>query len=607
MMRLRLDSTSAQAFFSRLGPGKAAKHLSTRLLWTQQAMRKQWFYVDRKSTKENPADLNTKALSKERREFLMKRSGLKNQHFEENDDVVCSGKKKQLVKLLVNMIVASNLQGCEEAQAGVRTTSWILTWAFVVIIFLLVLVMRLFLKLTSKMEELERCKFALKTVKEAMIMNEEDDPLCSEDTELMSGCIIRHRVVREEALHTAANGDGDEHGADYADSDESFVEEESPRSEQVRAWVNDDGSVDFFEEADTDQRVVADLRALRDVSVLTGFGGLVGILILFLFILTLLRAAAKKRRERKGYEEALVAAARTWVGSIRTPQHDLIPVADFAVEVKGVDLASPCPELELQDALWIHGLLIFRGQDITGEELLRFAALFAEPAKAAGQQSAVAVYRVCDRDPLPRGQDFWHSDNSYAQECSGPTLLYALKVPQGPEGPLGDTLFLDAAADAVNLEGLSRSRAEIRKLRARHNVAFNAGAPLPEFSESPPVLHPVLRHHPITGDEVVFVNEAYVSQIEGLPEDESQQLLRQLRSRLTQRYRHRWQEGDVVVWDNHRLQHKATTLELPKNAERVMWRVQTHGFGYPTKRFEGTTGEEKVWLESAFVEMLFGL
>ena len=55
------------------------------------------------------------------------------------------------------------------------------------------------------------------------------------------------------------------------------------------------------------------------------------------------------------------------------------------------------------------------------------------------------------------------------------------------------------------------------------------------------------------------------------------------------------------------LASQATTLELPKNAERVMWRVQTHGPGYPTKRFEGTTGEEKVWLESAFVEMLFGL
>ena len=75
MMSLRLDFTSAQAFFARLGPGKT-KHLATRLLWTQQAMRKQWFAVDRISTKDNPADLNTKALSRERREFLMKRIGL---------------------------------------------------------------------------------------------------------------------------------------------------------------------------------------------------------------------------------------------------------------------------------------------------------------------------------------------------------------------------------------------------------------------------------------------------------------------------------------------------------------------------------------------------
>ena len=55
--------------------------------------------MDRISTKENPADLNTKVLSKERREFLMKRVGLKSQNFEENDDVVYNGKKKELVKL----------------------------------------------------------------------------------------------------------------------------------------------------------------------------------------------------------------------------------------------------------------------------------------------------------------------------------------------------------------------------------------------------------------------------------------------------------------------------------------------------------------------------
>ena len=112
MMRLRLDSTSAQAFFARLGPGKA-KHLSTRLLWTQQAMRNQWFVVDRISTKENPADLNTKALSRERREFLMKRLGLVSETFENEDEIPYQGKKKQLVKLIVNMIMATNLRGCD--------------------------------------------------------------------------------------------------------------------------------------------------------------------------------------------------------------------------------------------------------------------------------------------------------------------------------------------------------------------------------------------------------------------------------------------------------------------------------------------------------------
>eukprot|EP00435_Cladocopium_sp_Y103_P060628 s1055_g22.t1 len=84
-MRLRLDSTSAQAFFARLGPGKA-EHWSTRLLWTQQAMRRNWFAVDRISTKENPVDLHTKPLSRERREFLMRRIGLVSETFGDEEE-----------------------------------------------------------------------------------------------------------------------------------------------------------------------------------------------------------------------------------------------------------------------------------------------------------------------------------------------------------------------------------------------------------------------------------------------------------------------------------------------------------------------------------------
>jgi hypothetical protein len=131
-MQLRLDLTSDQAFFTRVGPGKA-KHLSTRLLWTQQAMRRQWFEVFRISTKENPADLNTKALSRERREFLMKRIGLVSEVFGGDEEIPYQGQKRQLVKLLVNMIMASNLQGCgEELWHGqVRQKHWRNRWNWV--------------------------------------------------------------------------------------------------------------------------------------------------------------------------------------------------------------------------------------------------------------------------------------------------------------------------------------------------------------------------------------------------------------------------------------------------------------------------------------------
>ncbi|CAK9041857.1 unnamed protein product [Durusdinium trenchii] len=217
------------------------------------------------------------------------------------------------------------------------------------------------------------------------------------------------------------------------------------------------------------------------------------------------------------------------------------------------------------------------------QELLRWAAVLAEPAKAAGQPRALAIYRTCDRDPTPRGQDFWHSDNSYAPEPAGPTLLYALKVPQGTEGPLGDTLFLDAGLKAVRPHLEKAQLEQMASLRARHNLAHNAGHPLAEFEDKAPAdaCHPVLRQHPITGEEVVFVNEAYVHRIDSMSQEQSQSCLKQLLAALQRApgYRHRWREGDVLVWDNHRLQHKATTLQMPKDAERVMWRVQTHGPG----------------------------
>lgn len=109
-MRFLLDSTSAQSFFNRLGPGRA-KRLSTRLLWSQQAMRRKWFLVERVSTHENPVDLNTKPLSRERREFLMKKIGLVSETFNDETNVNGNGRQKfkQIVRAIPALMMSGNL------------------------------------------------------------------------------------------------------------------------------------------------------------------------------------------------------------------------------------------------------------------------------------------------------------------------------------------------------------------------------------------------------------------------------------------------------------------------------------------------------------------
>jgi len=259
--------------------------------------------------------------------------------------------------------------------------------------------------------------------------------------------------------------------------------------------------------------------------------------------------------------------------------------AGFGAEVSGINLRHAVQShmaKRLRVALQEHGVLLFRGQRLTQRQVLSAASIFGAPIPAVGQEAALAIYRVKDRDPLPRGQDFWHSDNSYMPSPGGPTMLYSLKVPRGPGGSaLGDTLFADAEAAAAQLSPALRVRCE--GLGAVHNSMHNGGVPEPEYTSGEweareDVVHPVLRVNPLSGREVLFVSPAYVHRIAGVSSDESDGLLGKLFEHLQQPafiHRHRWEEGDLLVWDNGRLLHKATTLEMPPGAERLMWRVQT--------------------------------
>ncbi len=110
-MKLYLDSTSARSMISRLGPGRS-KHISTRLLWSQQALRKTWFRVGRISTERNVADLNTKALALQRRQVLLRRCSCRGDGIPEGEEEVQLGGQQRILVRAVAALLSVYLQGC---------------------------------------------------------------------------------------------------------------------------------------------------------------------------------------------------------------------------------------------------------------------------------------------------------------------------------------------------------------------------------------------------------------------------------------------------------------------------------------------------------------
>eukprot|EP01062_Namystynia_karyoxenos_P002690 TRINITY_DN10953_c0_g1_i1.p1 TRINITY_DN10953_c0_g1~~TRINITY_DN10953_c0_g1_i1.p1 ORF type:complete len:341 (+),score=103.24 TRINITY_DN10953_c0_g1_i1:71-1024(+) len=299
--------------------------------------------------------------------------------------------------------------------------------------------------------------------------------------------------------------------------------------------------------------------------------------------------AVALRRSTGGAASAATAAAEAPPEPGGGPTVTRFAGCSVGATVSGIDLARAAEQRwagQLRGALSEHGVLLFRGQVLMAEDMLRAAALFGQPALPhPGAQAALTLYSVKDRDKTLRGSDFWHSDLSYQEVPGGPTLLYALRVPRGEDGKaVGDTLFADACAAAAALPADLREAVAGRS--ALHNIAHNGGHPLPAFAsgqraEPPDVAHPVLRRNPLSGAEALYVSPAYTRRVEGLAAKESESLLSRLFEHMLGSprflFKHCWEEGDLLVWDNGRVLHKATTVDMPPGAERVMWRVATHG------------------------------
>jgi taurine dioxygenase len=284
----------------------------------------------------------------------------------------------------------------------------------------------------------------------------------------------------------------------------------------------------------------------------------------------------------------------------------------LGAEIGGVDLSRPLDDAtfaEVAKAFFDHEVVVFRDQRLAPAEQVAFTRRFGELEHHVRRESCLpgfpqilVVSNVLDEQGRAIGaQDagrFWHSDLSYKREPSLLSALYALEVPVKDGRVLGDTAFASATAAYQALPEATKRRLlglrnvhSYRYYRAKNAAAQKAeaaagGRVVQEHTPSeaqlasvPDVEMPVVRTHPVTGRKALFVNEAHTSHLVGLPPAQGEALLGELYSHLLRpefTYTHRWRAGDLLMWDNCAVQHKAS-FDYALPLRRLMYRTTVRG------------------------------
>jgi taurine dioxygenase len=257
----------------------------------------------------------------------------------------------------------------------------------------------------------------------------------------------------------------------------------------------------------------------------------------------------------------------------------------FVRELVGADVRKLSDDAfrEIETAFNEHGVLYARGQTLQPEDLIAFSKRFGGIESHPRQEYALEGFpqihvlsNIKDGDRSigsAYAGDDWHTDLCFMKCPSRMSILYSLEIPVDDNGEaLGDTLFA-SAADAFddlpaedkdfisNNRGIMQynRRQEIKRQERMHDH------PRPPISDevkakTPDISQPMVRTHPITGRKSIYVNQTYTFGIEGMSEDEAAPVLKQLYKHVTRDdnvYRHKWQVGDLLMWDNAITQHKA--------------------------------------------------
>ncbi len=264
----------------------------------------------------------------------------------------------------------------------------------------------------------------------------------------------------------------------------------------------------------------------------------------------------------------------------------------FVAEAYGVDLRRPLDPASVRlidEAMARYAVLVFRGQPLDQDQQVAFARNFgrldAGLRKARGGEHRFKYDELLDisnvdakgnvvRDNMAKiasnvSNALWHSDSSFQKPAAKYSILHAVVVP--PKGGQTEYCDLRAAWDALPED----QKQEVAGLRTQH-FAFHSRLMMGDttYSEEqmakfPPVEWPMVRVHPVSGRKVLWVG-VHATHVIGRTIPEGRLLLMDLLEHATQRafvYRHEWQVGDTVMWDNRATLHRGRPWDMSQRRE----------------------------------------
>lgn len=246
------------------------------------------------------------------------------------------------------------------------------------------------------------------------------------------------------------------------------------------------------------------------------------------------------------------------------------------------------------DAFHQYSVLVFRGQDISDEQHIAFSEGFGSventiASDPIGDGGPIGIISNVDHNGdlispdnkrmlYQKANSLWHSDGSFRRIPLRGSLLSAKEIPCNG----GETEFASLRAAYAALP--KERKKLIEHLVAEHSIAYSRTQIAPglmneEFAQdTPPEIHPLVRTIPETNEKVLLIG-SYATHIIGLPQHEGKTLLQELLDWTTQPqflYLHKWQQHDLVMWDNYSCLHRGRPWDGQKH-RRIMHRTTLSG------------------------------